>query len=1038
MAAKKPLPRTGLRRCVPAQAFDSATAVLLPDGRRLWRATIASPGAAGLRVHFRRFAAQSGQLWLYAPPRDGEPVRSEGPFTGRGPFGDGEFWTGVLDADSVTIEYLGANPGSATAPPFEVDSIVHLWDAFASQPGAAAYCHLDVTCYPEYQTISKGVVQFSFVGEDGSSYVCSGAMINTRSGSFKPYLLTAHHCIGSDVEARSILARFFYQTSTCNGEPPTRSSVPSVLGATYLVGAPITEGDYTLVLLNENAPAETSFLGWNANGLELGDPAVGIHHPSGSWKRISFGNRTDDRTANVSGEIALGSQYYRVSWSQGKTEGGSSGSPLLNSQGEILGTLTYGPIPPPGGNVCDIDPEVAGYGRFANAYPAVRDYLEDGPPPPFTVTPANLTFTVTNGQFSGPSQQVLTIRTDSATPLPYSLTASAPWIQLSGASGNVSASAPASVAVTLDLSYFSASAGATGTVTVSSGTLTPVRVSIRVNVTAPAAKVALTVVPNPVYQLTADAEGYAWFFTVTVRETAGVAARIASFKIDGADRSSSIVGWFGSDQLPAGGALSASFRSRGLTPPVNRLFEAGGMDAGNTAWTAQLTVPFLGPQSAGAVLAMDSAPTLIRQNPNSTSCPWFQQLVVQESGGVKVELNRFMAGGHDLSSEIANYWGSTTLPANGALRAGLCWTITPPTTLDMEVGGADGNGASVSARASGSFAGPAANPLAMSASPASVVLNAPPGSSNPVTGSLAVNFDSGAASWTARLIFPNPPSSWLAVSPLSGTGPVTLSVTANPGGLSQPAYEATLVLESTDAVPQLLNIPVRLFIGASATAPVINPAGLVNSATYEQVAAPGMALSVYGERLALGEQLASTVPLPTSLRGASAAVNGRAAPLYYVSPGQLNLQVPFETEVGTATLTVTVDGQSASQQFQVANTAPGIYTYDGRDIVPVREAGRGDWAFLYVTGQGAVSPPVATGAAPPPDTPLYSLPAPTASVIVTVGGVPADLSFCAIPYGLVGTTQINYRVPVSAPTGIQPVVVRAGDKLSPAAYILVK
>jgi uncharacterized protein (TIGR03437 family) len=398
-----------------------------------------------------------------------------------------------------------------------------------------------------------------------------------------------------------------------------------------------------------------------------------------------------------------------------------------------------------------------------------------------------------------------------------------------------------------------------------------------------------------------------------------------------------------------------------------------------------------------------------------------------------------VAGGHDLSDQIVSFWGSTTVPANGALRAGLCWTgLTPPVTLDMEVGGVDATGASVSARASGSFAGPATNPAAMSASPPSVILNAPAGSSAPVTGSLALNLDSGAAGWTARLIFPNPPRTWLAVSPLSGTGSATLGVTANPSGLSQSAYEATLVLQSTDAIPELLNIPVRLLIGASGTAPVISPAGLVNSATYERVAAPGMALSVFGAGLAFGDQLASAVPLPIVLQGASATVNGRAAPFYYVSPGQLNLQVPFETEIGTATLTVTVNGQSASQQFQVSNTAPGIYTYDGRSIVPVEEASRGDWAFLYINGQGEVSPPVATGAAPPSETPLYRLPAPTASVFVTVGGVPADLSFCAIPYGLVGTTQINYRVPLSAPTGLQPVVVRAGDKVSPAAYILVK
>src|SRR5262249_14986370 len=105
---KGPVRQTGVQRALPAKAFDKATVTTLPSGRRLWRLTIESPGAIGLRIHFRGYDGAGGELWVYAPPKDGQAIQCEGPFTGKGPFDDGDFWTGILRADSVTIEYVEA------------------------------------------------------------------------------------------------------------------------------------------------------------------------------------------------------------------------------------------------------------------------------------------------------------------------------------------------------------------------------------------------------------------------------------------------------------------------------------------------------------------------------------------------------------------------------------------------------------------------------------------------------------------------------------------------------------------------------------------------------------------------------------------------------------------------------------------------------------------------------------------------------------------------------------------------------------------
>ena len=99
--------------------------------------------------------------------------------------------------------------------------------------------------------------------------------------------------------------------------------------------------------------------------------------------------------------------------------------------------------------------------------------------------------------------------------------------------------------------------------------------------------------------------------------------------------------------------------------------------------------------------------------------------------------------------------------------------------------------------------------------------------------------------------------------------------------------------------------------------------------------------------------------------GVAVLVNGIAAPLYYVSPGQLNVQIPYETAAnGTAMMSVNNNGQVTTQSFQVAAAAPGIFTDSTGALVPTASAALGQEIAFYITGAGAVSPAIATGAAP--------------------------------------------------------------------------
>jgi uncharacterized protein (TIGR03437 family) len=214
-------------------------------------------------------------------------------------------------------------------------------------------------------------------------------------------------------------------------------------------------------------------------------------------------------------------------------------------------------------------------------------------------------------------------------------------------------------------------------------------------------------------------------------------------------------------------------------------------------------------------------------------------------------------------------------------------------------------------------------------------------------------------------------------------------------------------------------------------------AGVANAASYRQQFAPGMVVSIFGSSLARGTVIAGSVPLPTVSLGVSVTVNGIAAPLYYVSPGQINLQIPYETAAGQATLVVRNNGETSSTSLTIGSAAPGLFTDASGALVPAGSALRGQVISLYFTGAGAVSPAVATGAAPAVGTAIAKLPAPAQATSVTVGGVPAAISFAGIPSGLVGVMQVNFTVPSNAPRGSQKVVVTVNGVPSQSATLLV-
>jgi len=222
-------------------------------------------------------------------------------------------------------------------------------------------------------------------------------------------------------------------------------------------------------------------------------------------------------------------------------------------------------------------------------------------------------------------------------------------------------------------------------------------------------------------------------------------------------------------------------------------------------------------------------------------------------------------------------------------------------------------------------------------------------------------------------------------------------------------------------------------------------ASATNAASGQQVFAPGMIMSVYGTALGTTVEVAGTIPLPDYMAGFEAYIGNYPAPLYYVGPNQVNIQIPYETPTGTNQLTLYNPWvpNGITTNFTVSAAAPGIFTFADGYVNPSRTASRGETVTLFITGEGQVTPSLADGYSPLTGTPVASLPKPRQAVSMTVGGIAVTTTaaanwFVGIPTGLVGVTQINFTIPTSVPSGVQPVVVKVGSASTPPASITIQ
>jgi hypothetical protein len=332
----------------------------------IWRLKIKSDSAYSIQVILRKFYIPPGAtLFIYNEGLS----QIAGAFTLNNMQKDSTLVIADIVGKQAIIEYFEP-VGAAFKGKIVIGSIAKAYkDIYQPQAGST---YININC-PEgksLQTSKHAVCKITF-RSGKSSYLCTGSLINNARKDGKPYFLTASHCISDSAEASTLVAYFNYENQGCDGNALTPKTLS---GAKLLSTSPAS--DYTLLLLHNDPVSsyQPYYAGWDAND-SVTDHVAGIHHPEGLTKKLSLDNDTisSNTTAiqwqgNTSSPV---SSHWQVDFDEGKTAGGSSGSPLFNKRKQIIGQL-HG-----GDSTYDL------YGKFcyswihtSGKYPGLKSFLD--------------------------------------------------------------------------------------------------------------------------------------------------------------------------------------------------------------------------------------------------------------------------------------------------------------------------------------------------------------------------------------------------------------------------------------------------------------------------------------------------------------------------------------------------------------------------------------------------------------------------------------------------------------------------------------
>ena len=305
----------------------------------VWSDTLTSPGATWLRIHFTGFDLAKGDFVTIHGSK-GEIHR----YDGKGPYGNGEFWSFSTEGDTAVVRLHG---GRSLGQGYTIDKIGH-GTSPASGPVLEVICgtdgRKDVACYtaPAKATFNP-IARLLFL-DGGAWYVCTGSLV---PGSNANTLITNNHCISNQTVTGTLEAAFNYQKKACKGNTMETATVYN--GGTFLKTSSVDGGlDYTLVTLLGNPAATWGMLTPTTLEPSVNSVMLFPQHPAGGIKKLG---KFEDSKQKVLCTVYTVHQTYGTSAIQSQfnygcdSEGGSSGSPILNASGtRMWGLHHYGGV----------------------------------------------------------------------------------------------------------------------------------------------------------------------------------------------------------------------------------------------------------------------------------------------------------------------------------------------------------------------------------------------------------------------------------------------------------------------------------------------------------------------------------------------------------------------------------------------------------------------------------------------------------------------------------------------------------------------
>jgi PKD repeat protein len=317
---------------------NSGTWDYFDKGDKLWRLGIQCPGAFTINLTFDNYHLPPGaKLFVY----NTDQTHIIGAFTDFNNQEDKLFATTLVKGDEIIIEYYEP-PYPAFPGELSLMQVTHGYrDAYsyAKAFGNSGSCNVNVAC-PQSAGMENQIRSVCMLVSGGNGF-CSGALINNTAQDGKPYVLSADHCYSTP---GSVVYWFNWQSPTCSN-PSSSPPYNSMSGATQR--ARNSTSDFWLVELNTTIPSNYNvyFSGWNrTTDNYITGKIWGIHHPSGDIKKISWSFLGVSTTTYLQTAVPGNSSHWRITnWSDGTTtEGGSSGSPLFDPNGRIIGQLHGG------------------------------------------------------------------------------------------------------------------------------------------------------------------------------------------------------------------------------------------------------------------------------------------------------------------------------------------------------------------------------------------------------------------------------------------------------------------------------------------------------------------------------------------------------------------------------------------------------------------------------------------------------------------------------------------------------------------------